>query len=225
MVGGLAVAYASGNYRLDRYRQIRPFGYGLIQCAFPVLSFVLVLATATIRTLSLSRRPVWPFVLKFIGVVTLAAALACFVFLDFKRPNTRSEDWFGTFIPHSTWMVLVAICIYSTWRSSASQLRAAWSQQSRSLEQPRTFEVTAAGVRIDENGSTRQYLWTTYEPFIETEHLLHLRPTLAALDAIPKRCFSDAQSPNAARHLMQTLIPNPEFKPKFPVIRAVNPNP
>lgn len=210
--------------QLDARAMIRPPLYGAVLIYFPLIALIgLVSLTNAARQWG-HRKLAIKGVLR--NVLLLLVMLLAIGFLLSGFPLTQATlpfseiaaetDWFGTLYPQWPWLLAMGLIGVFAIRSSRIMIRQLWQAQPN-LARPRTVELSAFGLTIDEAATQRQYQWPAIVRFLETPHLLLLCPTDITFEPIPKRCFATADELNAARALIKHQMDLSKPHSAFPV--------
>lgn len=212
----------------DPFAHQRPPQYLLICFALPLACLlVLVLVAAAAQRSSSAASMLGKLMISLIPLAAAIPILAALWWLSrtIAAPAARGQprDWYGTLLPHVCWVLISAVLIVITVRALKAQLRQAWEGQP-SVARPKIFEITSAGVTIDEGVVRRAYAWLGFTRFLETPNLLILCPSDITFEVIPKRAFADVADLDAIRALLNAEIRPPgEQSAAFPVLLQPSP--
>jgi hypothetical protein len=214
---------------IDPFAHQRPPQYLLISFILPLACLLmLVLVAVAAQRSSSAANMLGKLMISLIPLAVIIPVLAALWWLTRMTAAPRAQgqprDWYGTLLPHVCWVLIGAMLIVLTVRAMKSQLRQAWEGQP-SVARPKVFEITSAGVTIDEGVVKRAYAWLGFTRFLESSNLLILCPSDITFEVIPKRAFADAADLDAVRALLTTEIRAPGEQPAaFPVVLQPSPS-
>jgi len=219
----MAVSWSAG---LDPTPWMRPPGYAVILLGFPLIGMLL---SATVILAAQKTRGwrgiAWRVGLAILPMAAIFSICAALIWaLERAAPPAlprvpySSRDWYGALAPQAAWFLYVILVAIRTTFATRKQLRQVWDAQP-ALMRGKDFDITSAGVRVDERVTERTYQWPALVRFIETPALLLVCPSDVTFEVLPKRSFSSPEDLQTVRTLFDAQISAiRQQPPAFPVL-------
>jgi hypothetical protein len=188
--------YFGGGDGLDPY----------IHLAIPIFSLCFLGAVITLYSIWHRRGPkrAWQLVQ---GIGALAVMLG-FLFLVFlfkyfsQNPASRHAGAIGLLLlPHTGWILLLAIFCYMFIRIQRARIRKQWDGQPY-FQRGKIVEITAAGVTVADALTRQEFHWEAFVRTEETKNLFVLATSTITCLFLPKRAFTSEEMLEAMRMLM-----------------------
>lgn len=229
VVLGVVIIRLAEAFQLDSRPQIRPTMYHAILVCFPLIGLMVLIGVINAARQWGDRKRAARGLVRFFLPVMLLLVIGAglWMLLHWLRQlppagapagaSTSFEtDWFGVLYPQWPWLVAMGLIAVFSVRSSRIMIKQLWRAQPN-LALPRTVELSAFGLTIEEAATQRRYQWPAIVRFLETPSLLLLCPSDITFEPIPKRCFATPDELAAARALIQHQMALSKPHSAFPV--------
>jgi membrane protein CcdC involved in cytochrome C biogenesis len=131
------------------------------------------------------------------------------------RAATNQHSW-QLFIPHITWMALLAVLILAGQSNLKKRRKRFWDEKSSS-RRAKTAEITAEAMVVSDPVTRFEYQWWAFVDWQETKNLFLLHASQQGTVCIPKRAFASSEELDAMRALAARISVSRSAFPVQPV--------